>query len=346
MKHPPPQCLFFFLPFALILSACVSAPVAAPTPDWVTNGMEAAYPQNAYIAVEGRGNSRKAAEADALAALSRYFISNVETITQTAQVFSSETGISEHLSERNFVHSASKLFAVRYSSVWFDAHEKLYIVIAYIERDEAWRIFEPRLRREADGFRALWDIAESETAPLKSFFDYKAVQNYIKRDDWINTVNFAEVLQSEKTKAIMKDALEKQAQLSAKLNTARSMASVYIETNSDSESNITGMLTKLLSGEGLNVTNNKQRAQAFCAVTVDEGRMVREKDSGQNSIGEFYFPKIKVVISDKQNQTLFSYSAAPGKQGAVSADVAKRRAYQALAAALESNFLEELNKIQ
>jgi hypothetical protein len=124
MKHPPPQCLFFFLTFALILSACVSAPVGAPPPDWVTNGMEAAYPQKAYIAVEGRRNSRKAAEADALAALSRYFISNVETITQTAQVFSSETGISEHLSERNFVHSASKLFAVRYSSVWFDAHEK------------------------------------------------------------------------------------------------------------------------------------------------------------------------------------------------------------------------------
>jgi hypothetical protein len=60
--------------------------------------------------------------------------------------------------------------------------------------------------------------------------------------------------------------------------------------------------------------------------------------------GFFYYPKISVIITDTRGVALFSYSASPGKQGAINAEVAKRRAYGELAAALESSFIGEMNR--
>jgi hypothetical protein len=338
MKHRLCQKQAALVPallFAALLASCATAPAAPP--DWVTLGVDAVYPREAYIAVTGFGKTAKLAEQDAGAALSLYCIAEVTTVSHSRQTLTSDTGLQVRLDSETFVHSAMRLFALRHTAPWYDRIEKTYTVAAYINRAEAWAIFEPRVRREVEEFRALWRAAESETAALKSYFNYKRAREHTRRGDFANTMNFGEVLYPEKMNALTGDIWQNIPRLSAKLNEARSMAQIFIDCPADFESVITTALAKLLSAEGLPITADKRKAAAVCTAAVDEGFQPAEA-------GYFYYPKISVSITDSAGNALFSYSAAPGKQGAMNPDVAKRRAYSALAAALENDFSGKMNR--
>ncbi|MDR0600372.1 MAG: hypothetical protein LBG84_09895 [Treponema sp.] len=325
----------------VLLAAFLALPAAvraAPPPDWVTRGVEAVYPREAYIAVTGRGKTAKLAEKDADAALSLYCIAEVTTVSRSRQTLTSDTGLYARLDSETFVHSVTRLFALRHTAPWYDRGEKTYTVAAYIDRAEAWAIFEPRVRREAEEFRALWRAAESETAALKSYFDYKRALEHTRRGDFVNTMNFGEILYPQKMNALAGDIRQNIARLGAKLNEARNMAAVFIQCPVDFESAVSTALARLLSAEGLPVTADKRRAAAICTARVDEGFQRVE------GTGYFYYPRISVIITDRSGNALFSYSAAPGKQAAMNPEVAKRRAYGELAAALESDFSGEMNR--
>jgi hypothetical protein len=336
--------LFPVFPCCLLLCAALSiscATTPAAPPEWALYGVDAAWPREAYIAATGCGGTTKQAEQDAYAALSFYFIAVVSSRSYSHETWTSDAAhYAKYKSSdsETFVHSTINLFALRRSSLWYDPYEKTYYTVAYIDRAEAWAIFEPRVRKEADEFRALWRIAESESAALKSYFDYKRTLEYTRRTEFANTMNFGDVLYPQKMNALISDMRENTAQLSSKLNEARSMAKIFINCPLDFESSITAALAKLFSGEGLPVTTDKSNAAAICTVTVEEGFWRSE------GVGDFYYPKIGVIITDISGNALFSYSASAGKQAAMNAEVAKRRAYSALAAALENNFSVELNR--
>jgi tetratricopeptide (TPR) repeat protein len=45
--------------------------------------------------------------------------------------------------------------------------EKRWQTAAYLDRGEAWAVYEPRFKKQADAFRALYHAAETETDPFK-----------------------------------------------------------------------------------------------------------------------------------------------------------------------------------
>lgn len=191
---------FFFLSASVCFTSCLilpdtsSEPVPPSTPpDWVTQGLEAVYPATEYIAVEGQGTTLSQAERNALGALSIYFVSEVTSRAEVSQTIS-KTGTNQkyniQLHDETFVKSSAKLFAVRYAASWRDKAENKYATVAYIKRNEAWAVYEPRIRHESDIFRALWRTAESETEPLRSFIAYKAAMNYADRNSLMSAIFF------------------------------------------------------------------------------------------------------------------------------------------------------------
>ena len=171
-------------------------------------------------------------------------------------------------------------------------------------------MFEPRVREEIDAFRALYRSAESETVPFTMFFGARAAQNYAARGEFIAAVRFGEALHPSNMEKLSGVARAELAMLPAKINEARSMASIFIDCPVDFESNVAGTLTRLLSYEGLSIAAS---------------------------------PSLAVKITGTRSEPLFSCAASPDRQAAATADVAKRRAYSALAAALESGFIAELS---
>jgi hypothetical protein len=303
----------------------------------VLDGIESVYPHGEFIAQEGRGQTRKDSETGALAALSLYFITEVNTTAQSSESFSRRNGQSQDsvkLSVDTFVKSNASLFAVRYSAHFYDSEAKEYRVIGFIDRAEAWRIFEPRIKKEIDAFTALWDAAETETEAFSIVSAYRKLREYISRPDFVNTFLFGESLHPENMKTISGRTAENAAVVSAKTNEAVALLNIYIGIDHDFESLISAKLTKLFRAQHFNVSANKNTANTFCDVKVEEGFQHRE------GTGDFYYPKITVTIRSKGGKTLYSYAASAARQAASTPDVAKRRAYTALVNELEKNFLE------
>jgi hypothetical protein len=51
--------------------------------------------------------------------------------------------------------------------------KKQWETVAYIDRDEAWAMYEPQVRQRADAFTKLFNAAEAETELFRKFFQYQ-----------------------------------------------------------------------------------------------------------------------------------------------------------------------------
>jgi hypothetical protein len=67
-----------------------------------------------------------------------------------------------------------------------------------------------------------------------------------------------------------------------------------------------------------------------------------DESVSQTDMGTYYMPKAQVSITNSAGESEFSCSVNAKKAGAISPDVAKRRAYTALAAALKTELAEKL----
>jgi hypothetical protein len=88
--------------------------------------------------------------------------------------------------------------------------------------------------------------------------------------------------------------------------------------------------------EGFPVERNRSAVSRVCLINVDEGMQKLES-------GTFYSPVLTGTVSGSGG-AVFSFTAKASRQGAINPDVAKRRAYTALAAALGEAFSGDLNR--
>jgi hypothetical protein len=110
--------------------------------------LEAVFPGGVYIAVRGTSGSRETVGQAALNALSLYFQSQVSSRTDLAESYREEDGAvsqSVQLEQQTVVQTETELFAVRYTDPWRNAGG-LWEMTAYIDRNEAWALFEPYRR--------------------------------------------------------------------------------------------------------------------------------------------------------------------------------------------------------
>ena len=97
-------------------------------------------------------------------------------------------------------------------------------------------------------------------------------------------------------------------------------------------------MVKALGASGFGVERNRAAAAAVCAVLVEEGMQKQEN-------GVLYYPALTATVSGSAGP-LFSFKITGERQGALNPDLAKRRAYTALASVLETSFAGELKKRQ
>jgi F0F1-type ATP synthase membrane subunit c/vacuolar-type H+-ATPase subunit K len=127
------------------------------------------------------------------------------------------------------------------------------------------------------------------------------------------------------------------AKIPQKIDEAKKAANIFVVVDTDNEGAINAALAKALGGAGWAVAKSRTGAAAICAATVTEG--VQKSD-----MSTFYFPKISITLRSNGGGDVFSFSIEAAKQGAINPDIAKLRAYTALAAAIEKQFSVELNK--
>ena len=147
----------------------------------------------AYIAQLGYGLTKDSAESNALAALSKFFQMNI-SVQAKEQTILNDSNFETTLSEEVFVQSYTELFAVHYTKPKYAKKQKQYEVIAYIDRKEAWIIYEPKINDCTSQFEQFYfDAISKNDAILKIAGLSKAYQN-AKENELYQKLDFAQIL--------------------------------------------------------------------------------------------------------------------------------------------------------
>jgi len=296
--------------------------------------MSEAFPDGEFIAQQGRGATRAAAEADATAAIARFLNSEVVSRVVILEQYWEQDGTAGTRTEieaETFVQAQMQLFGVRHSpDAFFDRHHREWIAVAYINRTEAWQVYGPRFRQQAQTLASLFEAAESEADPFRRALRYTAAQDFARSPEFQGAQGMGQLLQPARMNTEFAGVQTMLSTLPARAANARGGAPVFLDIPVDFESRMQGAFSQSFAALGFPVTSNRAAAAAVCVVTVDEGRQVRD-------LGIFYFPRVQAVITSPAG-TLFTFNAEAGQQAAMSADVARRRAYEALAERVRYEF--------
>jgi hypothetical protein len=289
-KNYPARCLsvllllsaFFLLSCAATGATTTAAPAVPSVPTWAASprSLDAVYPDSAYIAAIGRGQSREAAETAGAAEIARYFTSRISASVKIRETSVERDGVtSESLEFESaaFVTSEIELFGLRYApDAFYNEAEKHWQTVAYIDRAEAWAVYEPRFRKQAAAFQALYEAAEAETDPFKKALRWAVAERYAGNAEFEAANTLGQMLHPARMNAAFSAVRDEIAALPQKTDEARRDAAVYIDCPLDFESIIVGAFSRAISAEGFPVSRTRADAAAVCAVTVDEGKQERE----------------------------------------------------------------------
>ena len=146
--------------FALnLFQGCASSP--EPPPTWAQN-IEAEFPNERYLSQKGSGKSVAEAEASAARALVRYFQMNIAVQAREEAVLQGNSPTDITNIEVTVTEASVELFSFQYTKAWYNSGDRLYETVAYIDRAEAWKVYEPEVRREESAFLDMYKAAETE----------------------------------------------------------------------------------------------------------------------------------------------------------------------------------------
>jgi hypothetical protein len=317
---------------SLLALSCATA----PAPDWAasSSAIRAVYPDSDFIAQRGRGATREAAELAAASEIARFFTSQISANTGYSEVITQQNGKATEIlrtSDEVFVQSQIDISGIRYAQdAFYHRAEKQWQTVAYIDRNEAWIVYEPRFKRQTDAFEALYAAAENESDQFRKVLRFGAAGAYARGGDFVEAEAFGQILHPSKMNASFGRIRAEIAAIPQKTDNAKRNASVFIDCPGDFESLVTNALSRVLSEAGFPIAKNRNGAAVICTVTVDEGRQQRD-------LGIFYYPSLQAVFTGASG-ALFTFNAAADRASAVTPDVAKRRAYAALAGKVVESF--------
>jgi hypothetical protein len=319
------------------LSSCASAPAAPP--GWAKNAQNV-YPQAAYIAQRGEGKTRQDAEINAAGAVARYFESQITTEQSSRRTWTEHNGVRESESrtgDSTLIQSQIRLTALRYAEdPWRNPATGQWETVAYIDRKEAWSLYEPRAKQAAGALLALNTAAQNEAGPFTRALRYGAAAAYADSAEYGVVRGFAQALYPQKAQVYFVKADSAAAALPEKLYAARQNAPVFVDCPADLDGVIHNAAVDALGAEGFPAEQNRAAARTFLRIRVDEGM---EQRQGLTA----YTPALRGAV-EAASGAVFSFSASAPRQTAVTPEVAKRRAYTALAAALGQSFSGALNR--
>ncbi|MDR2211168.1 MAG: hypothetical protein LBO65_06890 [Spirochaetaceae bacterium] len=298
------------------------------------------YPRAEYIAQRGEGPTRQEAELTALGAVSFYFESEINAEESGRRSWTEQNGVTntESRTETNtLVRSQTRLVAVRYAEdPWFNPAARTWTTVAYIDRGEAWAVYEPEAAKVRDRLLSLFAAAEAESEPFPRSLRFGAAAGYGESAEFNAIRGFAQVLYPAKAQVLFDEADGIRSVLPERIDSARRNATVFIDCPADLDGLIYQAAAAALGAEGFPVERNRNTASCVCRIRVDAGTQKIES-------GIFYNPSLTGTVNGTSG-AVFSFTAKAPRQSAINPEVAKRRAYTALAAALGEAFSGELNR--
>jgi len=154
--------------------------VGGKKPQWV-NATDAAFSPALYVAAVGHGDTRNAAEKNALAALTGYFIQNIKgetktDVTNTEEILNGNILRAEETSahqEKVTISSAlDALMGAEVKEVWYDG-KSLHYAVAVMDKAKTIPLYSGLIQENVNRIRSLTSLSREERGTLEAVIHYR-----------------------------------------------------------------------------------------------------------------------------------------------------------------------------
>ncbi len=176
--HRRNYLFFIFLSISLMLLNCTYAQKSAHAakdqmPSWVNNPHEL-YPEDEYIVGVGSGDTRQAAEDDAVGNIARVFKSKIKVDRTLIENYledekSGDISGSTQTMQRSRVSTKMQLKNVKIDKSYFSPTDGVYYVLAYLDRRETAGLYRKDILQNQDKISEYYQHFKQEKNKLHKF---------------------------------------------------------------------------------------------------------------------------------------------------------------------------------
>ena len=320
-----------------LFTACAST--SEPPPAWAEN-IEDEFPIEHYLSQKGTGRTASEAETNAARALARYFQMNIVVQATEEAVLRGNSPTEITNIEVTVTEARVEFFSFQYTKFWYNRGDRLYETVAYIDRAEAWKVFEPEIRREESAFLDMFNAAQTESDALRRFMLLRGAQNYYTANVAPMRL-FGERLHPAEARNSFPDADASLSALPRRLDEARSQAVIFIDCRNDFEDRVTQLMERTLNDEGFRVSRN--RAEAAAIFTVDINSNMTENRTTEG-ISYTFAPSVQAVLTGRNAVILSYHSPSLSRTVTLTQEAGRRRSFLALITSMENSFPDEFKR--
>lgn len=302
-------------------------------PNWVLN-FKSVYPNSAYIAQRGSGDSAEKARTDATAQIARYFQTSVNAnLSTTFSSVTNQNQVQENTKVVDEVQVTSEisLFAVETTESFYLKKEKKWYCVAFIKRETAWNQYEPQIQNAKSTFINFYEKAENEDEPFYKIKFYESALN--ESQNFLEKLEYGRILNPAEEKKYSADR-EKVSSVPAKIVQEKQNMKVAVNVADDYSNIIKNALVSAFSESGFNIGDGGNYT-CDAEINLDQ--------NGENPVS--ITPGIEVKVKDASGKVLFTYTEkSTEKSIAYSLDNAKKKSFPKLAENIKAkikSFLED-----
>ena len=315
----------FFVTFSLVAKS-------PKIPEWVTD-KNAVYPEIKYLSQIGTAKDKEKSKTEALAAISRYLKTTVESHLSTTFT---ATDNKENVSvvDETKISSDMELFGVQFTEPHYIRKEKKWYCVAFIDRAQAWVQYQPQIEQEKIKFYSFFNKTSDNPNLLERIDNYKAAWNAGR--DFMEVLSFGRILnpaEEQKYKADRENIALIPQLLSATINESP----LYIDISSDYENLIKNAVSQQLSDYGFPLVNQKSSALYTVRVEVNTDLAYSDEIYSFN-------PELSLTILWKETKSMFKYSCRSKKVAAYHKDKVLKNGLSQLANDINENLGAKLNE--
>ncbi len=315
---------------SLLILTFLSSAFCFASPKWITD-LEKVFPSEKYVRAIGEAGSETAAKKAAVSAVAEYFNQEISTQTFVAQsIHKADSDYQEKADiAQNLVSSSgASLFAVEYTSNFYDKRSQKYFVCAYLERSTVWKIISQKVDVAMSSYKETVREAEGLADPLSKIFMLNKARKIF--EDFFKLYKTALVIYPNKCDSMTEFAKKASADIT-QLDLLKNQSAITITTTGDKQNRIQTKLASILSSNGLLVASQNESYTLNANISWNESEF--------NGVYSSY-PQIQITIT-KGSKTIASYSGQCEKTAAYNYDSMTRSAIFSLEELLDEHFFSE-----
>lgn len=283
-----------------------------------------------YIAGRGYGDSQAAARQAALGEVAAFFTAKITA--ETREIVSiADSKSSSRMTQETFVSTQTELFSVRYGDPVYLKEQELWECVAYMHRGEAWEIYRQKMEPLVETFSSLCHNGIVADNDFSRMLSYSRALDFANQNNLSSMQAFATALYPVGAVNLV-SSLEELPHLESQIRQIAARCSSSVVCQQDSGGLVQGAVSGRLEELGV-VVSGKSPSMYRCDVVVEENMQ-------QLAAGNFYTPEIRISIGDGQ-RVVYTQSISVRRVGAKNPDVARQRAYKAVAEEIHKRFLAD-----